>query len=196
MSMSDSLLARVPGTAPAKLGALLATALLAAACGSSGTSGSSSTPAAGSTATGSATALVITTKSGSAGTYLTDGSGRAVYLWMKDGMNKSECSGACASAWPPVPASGAVTASGGAASNDLGSITRSDGSKQVTYDGHPLYYFSGDSGPGTTNGQGSDGFGAKWWLVSPSGASITSTGTGASPSSSSSSSSGYGGGGY
>ncbi|HXC82591.1 MAG TPA: hypothetical protein VNV62_12150 [Trebonia sp.] len=189
--MSNSLLARVP--APARLGALLATALLAAACGSSGTSGGSSTPAAGSTATGSAAALVITTKSGSAGTYLTDGSGRAVYMWTKDGMNKSECSGACASAWPPVPASGTATASGAAVSTDLGSITRSDGSKQLTYDGHPLYYFSGDSGPGTTNGQGSDGFGAKWWLVSTSGASITSAGTGTSPSSSTSSSSGGGG---
>jgi predicted lipoprotein with Yx(FWY)xxD motif len=194
MSMSDSLLARVPVPASVGWGALLATVLLAAACGSSGTSGSS-TPAAGSTATGSTAATVIITKSGSAGTYLTDGSGRAVYLWVKDGMNKSECSGACASAWPPVPASGTVTASGGAASSDLGSITRSDGSKQVTYDGHPLYYFSGDGGPGTTNGQGSDSFGAKWWLISPSGASITSTGTGASPSSSPSSSSG-GGGGY
>jgi predicted lipoprotein with Yx(FWY)xxD motif len=191
MSMSNSLLAQVP--VPARLGALLAAALLAAACGSSGTSGGSSTPAAGSTATGSAAALVITTKSGSAGTYLTDGSGRAVYLWTKDGMNKSECSGACASAWPPVPASGTMTASGGAVSADLSSITRSDGSKQLTYDGHPLYYFSGDSGPGTTNGQGSDGFGAKWWLVSTSGASITSAGTGTSPSSSTSSSSGGGG---
>jgi predicted lipoprotein with Yx(FWY)xxD motif len=187
--MSNSLLARVP--APARLGALLAAALLAAACGSSGTNSGTSTPAAGSTATGSTAALVITTKSGSAGTYLTDGSGRAVYLWVKDGMNKSECSGACASAWPPVPASGTVTASGGATSSDLGSITRSDGSKQVTYDGHPLYYFSGDSGPGTTNGQGSDGFGAKWWLVSPAGASIT--GAGSSPSSSPTSTSGGGG---
>jgi predicted lipoprotein with Yx(FWY)xxD motif len=191
MSMSDSLLARVP--APARLGALLAAALLAAACGSSGASGAGSTPGAGSTATGSAAALVITTKSGSAGTYLADGSGRAVYLWVKDGQNKSECSGACASAWPPVPASGTVTASGSAVSSDLGSITRSDGSKQVTYDGHPLYYFVGDSGPGTTNGEGNDGFGAKWWLVSPTGASITSAGTSSSPSSSSSSTSGGGG---
>ena len=131
---------------------------------------------------------MITTKSGSAGTYLTNGSGRAVYLFVKDAANKSECSGACAAAWPPVPSSGTVTASGSAVSADLGSITRSDGSKQVTYDGHPLYYFAGDSGAGTTNGQGLNNFGAKWWLVAPSGASIT--GSGASPSSSS------GGGGY
>ena len=193
--MSNSLLARVP--APARLGALTATALLAVACGSSGTSSSSSsTPAASSTATGSSAALVITTKSGSAGPYLTNGSGHAVYLFAKDGIDKSECSGACASAWPPVPAGGTVTASGSAVSKDLGSITRSDGTKQVTYDGHPLYYFAGDTGPGTSNGQGSNAFGAKWWLVAPSGAMITVTETGTSPSSSPSSSSGYGGGGY
>lgn len=176
--MGNSGLGRVP--APARLGALLAVALLAAACGSggSGTSGGS-TPAAGSSASGSAAAMVITTKSGSAGTYLTDGSGRTVYLWVKDGKNSSSCSGACASAWPPVPASGTVTASGGAVASDLGSITRSDGSKQVTYDGHPLYYYSGDSSPGQTAGQGSNSFGAKWWLVAPSGSMITGSGSAA-----------------
>jgi hypothetical protein len=59
--------------------------------------------------------------------------------------------------------------------SDLGTITRSDGTKQVTYDGHPLYYFAGDSGAGTATGQGSDGFGAKWWLVSPAGADVTAS---------------------
>jgi predicted lipoprotein with Yx(FWY)xxD motif len=196
--MTNSVLARVP--MPVRLGAVLATALLAAACGSSGSSSTtpaSSTPAAGgSTPTASAAALVITTKSGSVGKFLTDGSGRSVYLWVKDGMNKSNCSGACAAAWPPVPASGTVTASGGAVSKDLGSISRSDGTKQLTYDGHPLYYYAGDTSAGQTNGQGSDGFGAKWWLVSPSGSMITAAVTGTSPSSSATSSSGYGGAGY
>jgi hypothetical protein len=74
-----------------------------------------------------------------------------------------------------VTATGTVTASGSAKASDLGTITRSDGTKQVTYDGHPLYYFSGDSGPGTATGQGSDGFGAKWWLVAPSGSDVTGT---------------------
>ena len=64
---------------------------------------------------------------------------------------------------------------GGAKASDIGTITRSDGTKQVTYDGHPLYYFSGDSGPGTATGQGSDGFGAKWWLVSPTGSDVTAS---------------------
>jgi predicted lipoprotein with Yx(FWY)xxD motif len=210
--MVDSPLAPVPARVPtpprlvprlvkrlvpllAALAAALLTTLVTAACSSGGSSSSSSTPAATSTPTGSAAALVITTKSGSAGSFLTNGSGRAVYMWAKDGMDKSECSGACASAWPPVLASGTVTAAGGAVAKDLGSITRSDGSKQVTYDGHPLYYFAGDTGPGTTNGQGSNGFGAKWWLVAPSGAIFTAV-PGTSPSSSPSSSSGYGGGGY
>jgi predicted lipoprotein with Yx(FWY)xxD motif len=116
---------------------------------------------------------VITTRSGSAGSFLTNSAGRAIYLWVKDPKNDSVCSGACAGAWPPVIASGTVTASGAALASDLGTITRSDGSKQVTYDGHPLYYFVGDSGPGTVSGQGSDSFGAKWWLVAPTGAAIT-----------------------
>jgi len=87
----------------------------------------------------------------------------------------SACTGACAGAWPPVTTTGTATASGSAKASDLGTITRSDGSKQVTYDGHPLYYFSGDSGPGTATGQGSDGFGAKWWLVAPTGSDVTAS---------------------
>ncbi|HEX4289718.1 MAG TPA: hypothetical protein VH021_12425 [Trebonia sp.] len=87
----------------------------------------------------------------------------------------SACTGACAGAWPPVTTTGTATASGSAKASDLGTITRSDGSKQVTYDGHPLYYFSGDSGAGTASGQGSDGFGAKWWLVAPTGSDVTAS---------------------
>ena len=68
-----------------------------------------------------------------------------------------------------------MTASGSANASDLGTITRSDGTKQVTYDGHPLYYYAGDSGAGMASGQGSDSFGAKWWLVSPSGSDVTAS---------------------
>jgi predicted lipoprotein with Yx(FWY)xxD motif len=162
----------------AGLAVVLGAALLTAACSSSGSSSSSAAASsAGGTASPAAAAagsgLVITTKSGSAGAFLTDGSGRAVYLWAKDGKDSSACTGACAGAWPPVTTTGAVTASGGADKADLSTITRSGGAKQVVYDGHPLYYFSGDSGPGEVSGQGSDGFGAKWWLVDPAGTSIT-----------------------
>jgi predicted lipoprotein with Yx(FWY)xxD motif len=162
------------------IGGVLGVALLAAACssGSSSTaaapasSAAASSPAAASGASASG-ATVITTASSSAGTFLVNGSGRAVYLWVKDTGDTSACSGACAGAWPPVTATGSVTAGGSAKASDLGTITRSDGTKQVTYDGHPLYYFAGDSGPGTATGQGSDGFGAKWWLVAPSGSDVT-----------------------
>jgi predicted lipoprotein with Yx(FWY)xxD motif len=178
--MASPLLTRMP--MPVKIGVPVAAALLAAACGSSSSGSAASSPpatsahpaASTSNAGASTTGTVIKTVAGSTGAFLTDKSGRAVYLWVKDPMGKSMCSGACAGAWPPVTTTGTVTASGGVKASDLGTITRSDGTKQVTYDGHPLYYFSGDSGAGQTTGQGSDSFGAKWWLVSPSGAQITS----------------------
>jgi predicted lipoprotein with Yx(FWY)xxD motif len=189
-------------------GSAFGVALLVAAC----STGSSSTGAAGSgspagassssAAAGSSGSTVITTVSSSAGTFLANGSGHAVYLWTKDSNGMSACSGACAGAWPPVTTTGPVTASGGAKSSDLGTITRSDGSKQVTYDGHPLYFFSGDSGPGMASGQGNDGFGAKWWLVSPSGSDVTAavssftksgSGTSAAPAATPTSSSAGGG---
>jgi predicted lipoprotein with Yx(FWY)xxD motif len=116
---------------------------------------------------------VIKTMGSSAGTFLTDNSGRAVYLFMKDPSGQSVCTNACLSAWPPVIASGAVTGMDGVSSGNLSTITRSDGTKQVAYDGHALYYFSGDSAAGQVKGQGIDGFGAKWWLIAPTGSSIT-----------------------
>jgi predicted lipoprotein with Yx(FWY)xxD motif len=161
-------------------GSAFGVTLLVAAC----STGSSSTAAAGSSspagassssaAAGGSGSTVITTVSSSAGTFLATSSGHAVYLWSKDGNGMSACTGACTGAWPPVTTTGQVTASGGAKSSDLGTITRPDGTKQVTYDGHPLYFFAGDSGPGMASGQGNDGFGAKWWLVSPSGSDVTS----------------------
>jgi hypothetical protein len=80
-----------------------------------------------------------------------------------------------------------VTASDGASSSDIATITRTDGTKQVTYAGHPLYYFAGDSAAGQTKGQGINGFGALWWLVAPSGQEITTSVSSSAPSSSSSS---------
>lgn len=177
------------------LAAVVGVALLAAACGSSSSSSTTSASAAKPTSSSSAAAsgLAISTAKGSDGTYLVGSSGRAVYLWIADSNGKSNCSGACASAWPPVIANSAPVASGGVKAGDLGTITRADGSKQVTYMGHPLYYFAGDPSRGTTTGQGNDGFGAKWWLVAPSGTAITSSGSASSGSAVSSSSSGAAG---
>lgn len=196
--MSMSLLGRLPMAV--KLGVPVAAGLLAAACGTAaGSTTAGSTPAGTPASNGSATATVIESHAGSAGSFLTNSSGRALYLWAADSMNKSTCSGACAGAWPPVTAMGKVTAADGAKAADLGTITRSDGSKQVTYSGHPLYYFAGDSGAGQTNGQGSDSFGAKWWLVAPGGTKITvadaAAGSGNSSSTAPASSSGSSAGG-
>jgi predicted lipoprotein with Yx(FWY)xxD motif len=175
--------------------ALLGVALLVAACGSSSSSSTATTtataasaPAASSTtasSTPAATGVSVGTAKGSAGTYLTGAGGKAVYLWVADPMGKSTCAGACAQAWPPLTTMGAPVAGPGVNKSDLGTITRSDGTKQVTYNGHPLYYFAGDTSAGSTTGQGSDGFGAKWWLVTPSGSAITGSGS-AQPSSTSS----------
>ena len=167
------------------VGGAVAAAATVAACSSAASSTAAApaasptgSPAAASPAGAGASAsggTVITTAKSSAGTVLTNGSGKAVYVWAKDTGDMSNCNGACAGAWPPVTTTGTATASGGAVASDIGTITRSDGTKQVTYDGHPLYYFSGDSGPGMASGQGSDGFGAKWWLVTPTGSDVTAS---------------------
>jgi predicted lipoprotein with Yx(FWY)xxD motif len=194
--MTASMRIRHPGTVRlgATLGVSLGAALLAACSSSaSSTSAASSAPAptaSSATTAGSATGVAITTKTSSAGAFLTNASGRAIYLWVKDGKDSSACSGGCASDWPPVTTTGALTASGGVNKAELSTFTRSDGTKQVAYDGHPLYYFEGDSGPGEVTGQGSDSFGAQWWLVDSAGTAITAAvtvPTGATPAASASS---------
>jgi predicted lipoprotein with Yx(FWY)xxD motif len=156
----------------------LASALVLAACGSSGSSGtsSSSAPATTSATTGATSsarpASVVATKTSSLGTFLVDAKGRALYLWDADHGTMSTCSGACAQAWPPLTTAGTPKAGGKVKASLLGTTKRADGSSEVTYAGHPLYYFEGDSAPGQTTGQGSDGFGAPWWVVSPAGKAI------------------------
>jgi len=161
--------------------ALAAAGLTLAACGSSNSSKTSSAPPnpapASSSASGyggTSAALTVGTAKGPMGTYLTGASGRALYIWVADSGGKSSCSGACASAWPPLTDKAVPAASGGAKPGEIGMITRSDGTRQVTYKGRPLYYYAGDSGAGSTKGQGSNQFGARWWLISPSGGTVSS----------------------
>jgi predicted lipoprotein with Yx(FWY)xxD motif len=163
---------------------LAAAAVLAAAC-SSGTNGSASTPAPSTSpaTAGGSSAATVDVHTGNGASFLTDSSGRALYLWTPDTMTTSMCSGACASAWPPLTVKGAPTAGTGATASDLGTISRSDGTKQVTYAGHPLYYFAGDKAAGQTSGEGSNGFGAPWYLVASSGQQITSLSAASAPSS-------------
>lgn len=161
-------------------GLVVAGALALAACSSSGGSGGASTvptSVASPAGAGSGAGTTIATHHGADGTYLSNQSGRAVYLWVADTSDSSTCSGACAAAWPPVTTKGTPRASGSVQASDLGTTRRSNGTLQVTYNGHPLYYYAGDSGAGETNGQGNNGFGAKWWLVAPSGSAITSGST-------------------
>ena len=151
-------------------------AMAVAACGGSSSShaAAASPSKSSSPSGGSSSSLSIATTKGPMGTYLTGASGRALYLWVADKGDKSVCSGACASVWPPVTTKATPSVSGDAVSSDLGTTTRSDGTKQVTYKGHPLYYYVADKSSGQTTGQGSNSFGAKWWLVAPSGSSIIS----------------------
>lgn len=158
---------------PLRVGGAVAVLVAGIAIAGCGSSASSTAPTSSSSAASSGTLVVATTK-GSDGTYLTGASGRAMYLWLGDASGKSNCSGSCATNWPPVIVTSTPKSSGAAVAGDLGTITRSDGSKQLTYKGHPLYYFAGDGQAGQTNGQGSNGFGALWWLVSPAGTAITS----------------------
>ncbi|HEV2998290.1 MAG TPA: hypothetical protein VGX16_04225, partial [Solirubrobacteraceae bacterium] len=95
-----------------------------------------------------------------------------VYLFEGDHGAASACTGACAQVWPPVRTSGAPQASGGTSASQLGTITRADGTKQVTYAGHPLYYFARDGDNGDAYGQGVVGFGSSWYVLAPSGKKV------------------------
>jgi predicted lipoprotein with Yx(FWY)xxD motif len=114
----------------------------------------------------------VETRKGDLGTYLTNGAGRTLYLFAADHDHKSTCTGSCATTWPPLITKGKPTAGGKARPGKLGTVKRQDGSKQVTYGGHPLYYYAGDASAGQTTGEGLDSYGAKWWVVSPAGKPI------------------------
>lgn len=106
------------------------------------------------------------------GQYLANGNGRAVYLFTADsqGARESACHDACAEDWPPVTTEADPSTEAAAIDASLlGTIERPDGSRQVTYDGWPLYYFAQDSGPGDVTGQDVQGYGGEWYLVTPQG---------------------------
>ncbi len=163
--------------------------LLAAAC-SSGSSTSTSSPATSGPASsspaaaapssspattsqaGSAATVSLAAISGIPGKALVGSNGRTLYLFQADKNGTSACSGACAAAWPPDTVTGAPQAGSGVGQSLLGTITRADGTRQVTYNGHPLYYFTADSAGGTAHGQGVKAFGAEWYVVGVSGSKI------------------------
>jgi predicted lipoprotein with Yx(FWY)xxD motif len=98
--------------------------------------------------------------------------GRTLYLFEGDKNGKPSCMGSCATSWPPYLASAAPQAGSGVNRALLGTVHRSDGTTQVTYNGHPLYYFQGDMNPGSDHGQGLQAFGADWYVVGANGSKI------------------------
>jgi len=141
--------------------AVIAAALTVAACGSSHSGGAASAPAgAASGAASSDSALKITTISGAA--VLTNARGFTLYSFAPDTATTSQCNGSCAQIWPPV--NSPVTAGTGIRGK-LGTIARSDGATQATYNGHPLYTYAGDTRPGQANGNNLNLNGGLWHEV-------------------------------
>jgi predicted lipoprotein with Yx(FWY)xxD motif len=142
-------------------------ALAVAACGGGG----AATASPPKTSTGASATLGVA--SSSLGSILVNSTGRTLYVFKADVGAKSACTGACATAWPPLLATAKPTAGTGLTASKLATITRSDGTQQVTYNGHPVYLFIKDKKPGQTTGQGVTAFGAAWFALTPAGNQIS-----------------------
>jgi predicted lipoprotein with Yx(FWY)xxD motif len=153
---------------------LAALALIAAACagGGSSSSGAGAYGAARATSSGSPSTAIVDLRGSKLGRTLVDGQGRTLYLFEADMAGKSNCNDACTSAWPPYVSNGTPRAGTGVTGALLGTSIRGDGATQVTYRGHPLYYYAGDNRPGDAAGQGLNQFGAKWYVLASSGNKI------------------------
>jgi predicted lipoprotein with Yx(FWY)xxD motif len=164
------------------LSAIAAVAIAVAGCGggksyggessskNSATTTSSATTSAAKGGAASSQAVIVAKSAPVLGTILAAGPKKlTVYIFEADKGTTSACYGACASAWPPVLTNGAPKAEGGASASKLGTTKRSDGTTQVTYGGHPLYYYSPDTSESSTTGQGVNSFGALWYVLSPGG---------------------------
>ena len=160
-------------------------ALAVVGCGSGQTDASTAPPK-----IASGHANVGVADDGDLGKILVDSRGRTLYLFQKDSGTKSTCFGECANDWPPLRAAGTPTVGDGANASLVATTARSDGDPEITYNGHPLYLFEGDKGPGDANGQGLIAFGGGWFVLSPQGDQVSGQ-----PSSGAGSSSG-GGSGY
>jgi predicted lipoprotein with Yx(FWY)xxD motif len=187
--MLTTILRRTPGPRAAVLvlPALVAAAALGlTACGGSNSAspGSSSggggglygnsSPSQSKAAAPAVSGTALAVRSTSLGKILTDGRGFTVYAFDADKGTTSACSGACATAWPPVKATGTTPHVGtGVTQSLVGQATRADGTRQLTYNGRPLYLFQGDSAPGSTSGDGSQAFGARWDALTASGEDAT-----------------------
>jgi len=123
-------------------------------------------------AASAATGTVVGWRKTSIGNAITTSSGHTLYLFRADHGTTSACYGQCAVYWPPLLTTGKQAASGKVMASLLGTTKRKDGKLQVTYKGHPLYTFVQDKKAGQTTGEGSKNFGASWYALAPSGATI------------------------
>ena len=146
---------------------LVLAALAVAGCGGG------SSKASGPPKTASGKTATVGVSNASLGNIVVNSQGRTLYLFNRDSGTMSECNGACAVNWPPLRVAGKPTIGSGAKASLISTSTRSDGARQVTYNGHPLYLFKGDSKPGDTNGEGLNAFGGSWFAVSPAGDEVS-----------------------
>jgi len=174
--------------------------MLAACGGSSGGGTNTSAPAGGSSGSSSSapaasgsTSVIVKIGKTDAGSVLTNAAGFTLYTFQADKGTTSTCYGSCAQFWPPVLGT-AHLAAGQKINGHFGTTTRKDGKVQVTYDGHPLYTYAGDTQPGQSAGNGINQDGGIWNVITT--AAGGGAGAGASAAPSSSPSSGGGGGGY
>ena len=152
-------------------------ALIAAGCGGSASGAPNSSGPYGSATTtnppdASVGAAKVAVANSPLGRILVDAGGNTLYLFQQDTSTVSTCDGACAASWPPLTTTGDPEAADGVSAAELGTTKRTDGTTEVTYNGHPLYYYAGDAKPGDTTGQGLDFYGAEWNVLSPSGEKI------------------------
>jgi predicted lipoprotein with Yx(FWY)xxD motif len=165
-------------------GAIAGAALLVTACGSYGSSGYGAStspssngqypgvtsPSAGTPEPPATTTIAL--RNSPFGQILVDGSGRTLYLFEADRNEMSTCNGNCAAVWPPLIAHGTPVAGAGINQSLLTTAPRSDGSLEVVYNGHPLYYFVSDKQAGDVTGEAISSFGAEWYVLSASGSKI------------------------
>jgi predicted lipoprotein with Yx(FWY)xxD motif len=157
------------GAAPTAVRVAVLASILAltAACGSGGHQAPPPTPI--------PATITLLTAHASFGTYLTDDTGRALYMWDADRDGASTCYGDCAVSWPPLTVADDVHAGPDVDASLIGTVARKDGTRQVTYGGWPLYHFESDTRAGDLTGQGDTGFGAVWWVVAPNGEPLPSS---------------------
>jgi predicted lipoprotein with Yx(FWY)xxD motif len=149
-------------------------ALAVAACSSSKANPSTTPPSTGAPSTASGAPATVSVAKSGLGNILVNSQGFTLYLFQADSGTTSACFGACATAWPPLRATGQPTAGSGVTASLLGTTPRNDGNPQVTYNGHPLYLYVGDKKAGDTTGQGVTAFGGGWFALTPTGAQVTS----------------------